>query len=129
MSLNRIRARIRYTKSSGMATWSRDQMNVRFDQAVYIKPGLANEEHPQNRVEEDPTSADHGVFVCDLPLEDATAAEDAFATLSDASVFGYYAEDFQDGDMTSPSWIEHHQRRHDETPQQPCTVIDKVTSS
>jgi hypothetical protein len=129
MALNRIRANVRYSKSSGMATWSRDQMSVRYDQAVTIKPDLANEEQPQNRVEEDPTSTDHEVFVCDLPLEDATAAEDAFATLSDASVFGYYAEDFQDGDMTSPSWIEHHKCRHDETPQKPCEVIDKVTSS
>ena len=127
MALNRIRVNVRYPKSSGMATWSRDQMSVRYDQAVTIKPGLNNEEQPYNEVEED--DADHEIFRCDLPLEDATAAEDAFATLSDASVFGYYAEDFQDGDMTYPSWIEHHKCRHDETPQKPCEAIDKVTSS
>ena len=123
MALNRICANVRYPKSSGMATWSRDQMGVRYDQAVTIKPGLNNEEQPRNEVVED--DADHEIFRCDLPLEDL-AAEDAFATLSDASVFGYYAVDFEDG---APSWIEHHKCHHDETPQIPCETIDKVTSS
>jgi len=127
MALNRVRANVRYTKSSGMAAWSRDQMAVRFDQAVYIKPGLNNEEQPRNEIVED--DADHEIFRCDLPLQDAAAAEDAFATLSNVSVFGAYAVDFEDGDMTSPSWIEHHKCHHDETPQKPCEAIDKVTSS
>ena len=124
MALNRIRAKVRYTKSSGMATWSRDQMGVRFTQAVYVKPGLNNEEQPRNEVVED--DIDHEVFHCDLPLQDSAAANDAFATLTDASVFGPYAMDFDDG---SPSWIEHHKCRHDETPQQPCEVIDIVRSN
>ena len=127
MALNRIRANVRYPKTSGMATWSRDQMAVRFDQAVYIKPGLNNEEQPRNEVVED--DADHEIFRCDLPLQDAAAAEDAFVTLTAASVFAPYAVDFEDGDMTSPSWIEHHKCHHDETPQKPCEAIDKVTSS
>ncbi len=133
MALNRIRANVRYPKSSGMATWSRDQMGVRYTQAVTIKPGLNNEEQPFNEVVED--DAYHEIFRCDLPLEDSAAAEDAFATLSDASVFGAYAVDFEFdfsdvyGDMTWPSWIEHHKCRHDETPQMPCEAIDKVTSS
>ena len=124
MALNRIRANVRYPKSSGMATWSRDQMSVRYTQAVTIKPGLNNEEKLFNEVVED--DADHDIFRCDLPLQDAAAAEDAFATLTAASVFDPYAVDFEDG---SPSWIEHHKCRHDETPQQPCEAIDKVTSS
>ncbi len=124
MALNRIRANVRYPKSSGMATWSRDQMSVRFDQAVTIKPGLSNEEQPYNEVAED--DADHEIFRCDLPLQDEAAAEDAFATLTAPSVFDPYVVDFEDG---SPSWIEHHKCRHDETPQMPCESIDKVTSS
>ncbi len=127
MALNRIRANVRYTKSSGMATWSRDQMSVRFDQAVVIKPGLNNEEQPRNEVVDE--DVDHEIFRCDLPLQDEVAAEDAFATLTDASVFGAYAVDFEDGDIISPSWIEHHKCHHDETPQQPCEVIDIVRSS
>ncbi len=127
MALNRIRANVRYPKSSGMATWSRDQMSVRYTQAVTIKPGLSNEEQPYNEVVED--DVDHEVFRCDLPLEDSAAAEDAFATLTAASVFGPYAVDFEEDGITSPSWIEHHKCHHDETPQKPCEAINKVTSS
>ncbi len=124
MALNRIRANVRYPKSSGMAIWSRDQMSVRYTQAVTIKPGLNNEEQPYNEVVED--DADHEIFRCDLPLQDEAAAEDAFATLTAASVFAPYAVDFKDG---IPSWIDHHKCHHDETPQKPCEAINKVTSS
>jgi hypothetical protein len=100
-------------------------MSVRFTQAVTIKPGLNNEEKPRNEVVDD---GDYEIFRCDLPLQDEAAAEDAFATLTAASVFDPYAVDFEDGDMTSPSWIEHHKCHHDETPQKPCTSIAKKTT-
>lgn len=116
MAINRVMARIVYTKVSGLSTWSRDQMSVRYGQATAIKKGLKNEENPKNEVIEDPENSDNEIFVCDLPLSDSTYAEDAYNTLSAASVWTQALEG---------SYIEHHICHHDETPQQPCETIDK----
>lgn len=122
--LNRLRARVRYPTSSGLATWSRDQMAVRFDQAVHINPGAANEEAPQNYITD--LGDDTELFVCDLPLMDEAAATDALATLTDASVFGQ-ALSIESDEGTQPSWVEHHACDHDESPRTGCQVINKVT--
>ena len=37
--LHRVRMRARFTASSGLATWCRDQMAVRYDQSVKIREG------------------------------------------------------------------------------------------
>jgi len=127
MALYRLRARVRYPKSSGLAIWSRDQMDVRYGQSVFIKEGLNNEEAPQNNVVDDPDDpTNYEIFTCDLPLHDQAAADDAFVTLTDPTVFGQ-AENFGVGEEASPSWIENHVCRHDETPQQPCHSSVKST--
>jgi hypothetical protein len=119
--INRIREKARFTKASGMAVWCRDQMGVRYTQAVSINEGLANEEIKRNEVIDD---GDYDIYVCDLPLSDLAYAEDAYNTLSAASVWAY-AQNFDDG---SSSWIEHHQCGHNEIPQKPCTVVNKKTT-
>ena len=37
--LHRVRSHMRFTRNSGLATWARDNMQVRFDQAVHIRQG------------------------------------------------------------------------------------------
>lgn len=77
-------------------------------QRIYVKP-----EDGWVKIAENPDAIS---VKCGLPLQDKAAAADAFATLSDASVFGQ-AVNFENGGETSPSWIEHHVCRHDETSQ------------
>lgn len=54
---NRIQASVLFPKSSGMATWCKDQM-------VYINKELANKEQEQNKVVE--VNDDNDWFICDL---------------------------------------------------------------
>jgi len=127
--LYRLRANVRFTKSSGLATWARDQMNVRHGQAVHINEGLSNEEPKYNEILEDDTSTDHEVFSCDLPLMDEAHAQDAFNTLTDASVFNEtYVSAFPgEGNEDSPSWVERHNCYHDENPPNPCVTVERKT--
>lgn len=110
-------------KASGMATWCRDQMAVRYDQAVHINQGDPNEELAVNEVT--PDDPDHEIFTCDLPLMDEAHADDAYATLTDASVFNEtYVSGFDDGGGgVTPSYVERHDCHHDETPTKPCVTV------
>lgn len=125
--LNRLRANIRFTKSSGLATWSRDQLNVRYGQAVHINEGLANEELAINEILPDNTSTDHEVYKCDIPLSDYANAKDAFDTITAASVFhethvsGFPGE--VEGEVTS-SWVELHECDHNESERSGCSTLE-----
>ncbi len=122
--LHRVRARVRYPASSGLAAWSRDQMVVRHGQAVHIRQSEPAEEPPVNEVID---AGDTHVFRCDLPLADEAAAVDAFATLTTGSVWGEALTlDLVDGD---PSWIERHECDHDEDVRHGCVVMDRVETS
>ena len=121
--LNRVRARIRFTASSGMAGWAKAQMDVRYGQAVHINEGDPNEEPAVNQVTED--GADHEIFTCDLPLMDAAHADDAYNTLTAESVFNStYVSGFDDGEGgVTPSYVERHDCFHDTTPNMPCAGV------
>lgn len=95
-------------------------MDVRYGQAVHINEGLANEEQKRNEVVE--VDDDNERFICDLPLQDEAAAQDAYDTLSAESVW-YHALEAQ-GEMDSGSYINLHQCFHEETPNQPCINIE-----
>ena len=125
--LHRIRAEVAYPTTSWLAVWSRDQMAVRHGQAVHINPGAANEEPPVNEAVDqgDGTS----VFRCDLPLMDESAAVDALATLTAASVWVQAVDLPAIDGIPRPSWVEHHLCDHDEPVHTGCTVVTKVTTS
>lgn len=105
--LHRLRARLVFPKSSGMATWCRDQMSVRHDQAKHINEGLANEEKKYNTLKD--YDDDNEEFKCDLPLMDREHAEDAYNTLTDESVWSHLAED------VGVNWVEHHICDHEDS--------------
>lgn len=115
--LHRLRARMLFTAGSGLATWARDQMSVRYGQAVHIRQGEPAEEAPVNLVDGD-------LFVCDLPLTDQAAAEDALATLSDPTVLGVTISETVDG-VTVPSWVEHHLCDHADDVRSGCAVVTR----
>lgn len=46
----RFRAKIRFTKDSGLASWCKDQMAVRFSQTKYVNEGKKNQESPYNNI-------------------------------------------------------------------------------
>ena len=121
--LNRLRARVRFTKASGMADWAKAQMDVRYGQAVHINQGEPNEELAVNEVT--PDDPDHEIFVCDLPLMDEAHADDAYATLTSASVFNStYVSGFDDGEGgVTPSYVERHDCDHHEPDRQGCKVV------
>lgn len=110
---------MRFSGASGMATWCRDNLAVRYQQAVHINPGSNAEEAPLNEVV---AEGDHQIFRCDLPLLDAAHAADAYATLSAITSWVVAEPD----DTTGPSYIEQHTCHHDETPRQPCEVVSRV---
>ena len=120
MALHRIRARLRFTTASGMATWCRDNMAVRHGQAVHINEGLANEELKFNEVVASGDS--HQEFRCDLPLMDEAAAVDAFSTLTPQSLKDQMVPL---EDEESIAFVEHHTCGHDESPPLPCVVVDR----
>ena len=123
MPLHRIRARIRFTNSSGLATWARDQMAVRHEQAVNINEGLANEELKYN--ETFAAGQDHTGFRCDLPLMDAAHAQDAFNTLTAASVFHpAHVSAFDGEDGPEPSFVERDECDHGDTERSGCVIVD-----
>ena len=117
--LHRLRARLVFPKSSGMAQWCYDQMTVRYDQAVHVNEGAANEESKYNIVQE--YDADNDEFKCDLPLMDEAHAIDAYNTLSDASVWAWLA------DGVGVNWVEHHTCDHDEVVRSGCVTQSRKT--
>ena len=117
--LHRVRSDMRFTASSGLAGWCRDQMDVRYGQAVHIRQGEPDEESPVNLVVDE---GEHERFVCDLPLADEAAAVDAVATLSDPNVLGQ-AVDLDDGE---PSWVDRHPCTHDDD-REPCVLTERLT--
>lgn len=114
--LYRVRAQMRFTPASGLATWCRDQMAVRYEQSVHIRQGELDEESPVNEV------IDLEYFICDLPLVDESAAEDAVATLSDPNVLGQ-SEPLDDGEA---SWVDWHPCTHDEDTRTPCSLTERL---
>ena len=122
MPLHRVRARMRFRRNQGLATWCRDNMAVRYGQAVHIREGEPAEEPPVNDVVDVGGGRDE--FLCDLALADEAAAVDAVATLADPNVLGL-SEPLQASGDTVPSWVDRHQCRHDEHPPQPCVSADR----
>ena len=120
--LHRVRARVRYPASSGLAGWSRDQMAVRYGQAVHIRQGEAAEEEPANRVDDLGDGTE--LFVCDLPLQDEAHAADAVATLGDHNVLGQ-SEPHPSFDGPEPSWVEYHECDHADDVRDGCLVVDR----
>ena len=116
---------MRFPTSSGMATWARDNMAVRYQQAVHIRAGEPAEEPPVNEVVDD---GNRQVFRCDLPLMDEAHAIDAFATLTDANVLGQ-SEAHPDEDGPVPSWVDRHTCDHDEDVRSGCVVVDRREAS
>ena len=110
--LHRLKSRLVFPKSSGMATWARDQMAVRHGQAVHINEGEDNEEPKYNDITD--YGNDLQEVKCDLPLLDENHAIDAYNTLTDASVWAWLA------DGAGVNWVEHHTCDHDETVRTGC---------
>lgn len=121
MLLHRVRAEFRFRRSLGLATWCRDNMAVRFQQAVHIRPGERGDEPPVNEVIAD---GSRDVFRCDLPLMDEAHAIDAVNTLAAATVLGL-SEPLPVLDASVPSWVERHICDHAEDDRSGCVVADR----
>ena len=111
---------MRFTRNSGLATWARDNMAVRYQQAVHIRPGEAAEEPPVNEVTDD---GDRQVFRCDLPLMDQAHAQDAVETLAAIFPFSEPEDDGEGG--TTPAYVEYHQCDHADDNRDGCVVVDR----
>jgi hypothetical protein len=114
--LHRFRARMRFSEGHWGPTWCRDQMAVRYGQAVHIRQGEPAEEAPINQIEGD-------VFICDVALMDAAAAQDAVNTLSDHNVLGVTLA--LDQNLELPSYVEYHLCDHAEDDRSGCSVVDR----
>lgn len=112
--LFRLRASMRWPVGHWGPVWCRDQMAVRFGQAVHIRHGLAGEEAPVNLV-------DGATFTCDLPLQDEGHALDALATLSASTVLGQTIP-LDDG---VGSWVEVHRCDHNDEVRAGCVVVGR----
>lgn len=121
MLLHRVRAVMRFRRAQGLATWCRDNMAVRFEQAVHIRPDTQASEPPVNEVVAD---GGRDVFRCDLPLMDEAHAIDAVNTLSAATVLGQ-SEPLPIRGETAPSWVERHVCDHAEDDRTGCVVADR----
>ena len=116
---HRARARLVFSKSSGMAQWCKNQLAVRHGQAVHINEGYKNEEPKYNINQE--YDANNNEFKCDLPLLDKSHAEDAYNTLTDATIWAYLV------DGVGVQFVEHHTCDHDETNRSGCVTQSKKT--
>lgn len=116
MPLNRIRAKLRFTNSSGMAAWCQANMGVRHGQAVHINEGLANEESKKNEVVAD--GASHSIYSCDLPLMNEAHAIDAYSTLMAIMAWVQPFASAEDG----VNFLERHTCYHDEETPQQCII-------
>lgn len=121
--LHRVRARMRFPRSSGMGTWARDNMAVRYQQAVHIREGEAAAEAPVNEVLRD---GNRDIFVCDLPLMDQAHAQDAVETLAAISPF---SEPHPELEGPEPSWVEYHLCDHADDIRDGCFVVDRREAS
>ena len=119
MAINRVRARLRFTNASGLAAWAEANMAVRYNQAISINEGLANEELKRNEVVAD--GPNHSVFNLDVPLMDEANAIDAFNTLNAPSVAAQI--EVEEGGLC---FIERHTCYHDEDPPQGCTIDERI---
>lgn len=120
--LHRVRAHMRFTRASGLATWCRDNMAVRHGQAVHIRQGEPAAEAPRNETSRDGNSDE---FACDLPLMDEAHAIDAVNTLSAPTVLGQ-SQPIPDGlGGSRASWVERHVCDHDEDVRTGCVVADR----
>lgn len=117
MTLHRLRARLVFPASSGMAQWAKDQLQVRHDQATHINEGAKNEEQKYNILND--YEDDKQEIKCDLPLLDEAHAQDAYATLTDASVWTHLAEG------VGVNWVEHHTCDHDEEVRTGCKTVSR----
>ena len=115
--LHRLRAQMRFPDGHWGPTWCRDQMAVRYGQAVHIRQAEPAEESPVNLVE-------GNLFRCDLPLMDEAAAVDALATLSDANVLGQTVPLLVLDSVLRPSWVEHHRCDHADDVRGGCVVVE-----
>jgi len=115
MSIHRVRAHVRL--GGGMAVWARDQMTVRYGQAVHLNEGLANEEVKRNEV------IDGNLFICDLPLMNEAHAIDAYNTLTSAAVLAWVVAPGEEEQW----FIERHVCHHDEQPPLPCVSVERWT--
>lgn len=112
--LHRFRANLVFNTSSGMATWARDNLAVRYQQATHINEGLRNHEPKRNEIQDDGARQ---VWTCDLPLIDRAHAADAYSTID--AIWPW----------VRAGWIEHHACRHDETPSAPCALVSRRVAS
>lgn len=112
--VHRLLVKLIFPKSSGMATWCRDQMQVRHNQAVDINANKDNAEPKFNTVNDH--DANNQVFRCNLPLLDEAHAIDAYNTLTDASIWAWLANN------VGLHYVEHHTCDHDEVNRAGCVV-------
>lgn len=110
---------MRFTRQSGLATWCRDNMGVRYQMAVHIRPDEPGEEEPVNEVTR---AGNSDVFRCDLPLMDEAHALDAVATLG--AIIGQ-SQPHPDPDGAEPSWAEYHRCDHADDARGGCVVVDR----
>lgn len=116
----RLQASILYYKNSGLATWCKNQMDVRYTQAIHLKPDTNKEERPLNKIIEETDDIER--FQCDLPLLNKQHAQDAFNTLSTESIWLQALGSNED--IESGSFINLHVCGHDETPQVSCKNLE-----
>ena len=117
MAINRVRARLRFTNASGLATWAKANMEVRYTQAIHLNEGLANEELKKNDFIAD--GASHGMYELDIPLMNEAHAIDAYNTLN--AIMAWVVPE-TDGDC----FLERHTCYHDEGSPSGCVVNDKI---
>lgn len=113
---HRVKAYMRWQAASGMAAWAKAQMDVRYTQSVYIRQGEDAEEAPFNSTD---TSGDPHIFECDLILADQAAAQDAFNTLTAASLIPWLEN------SSETSFVEYHICDHDEDNRGGCSIAHR----
>ena len=116
--LHRVRARMRFTAQSGLATWARDQMAVRYLQSVTIREGDPAQEAPINEVTGEGT-----LFICDLILTDEAAATDAFNTLTAPAVWDQVLQIIDEEGEVTLSNVAHHVCDHNEDEREGCEIL------
>lgn len=121
MTLYRVRAHMRFTESSGLATQARDEMAKR--SPVIIRPGEPPEEPPVNKVVDD---GDRREYVGDLPLPDEADAADGYALLADALADSEPLPG--ETGPSRPSWVQRHTCHHEDPADtaRGCTVDESA---
>lgn len=117
MALHRVRAHLRFTTVSGLATWCRDNMAVRYTAAVSVNAEAANAEIKRNEIVSEGATQR---FRCDLPLLDSSHAADAYNTLS--AIIGQ-TQAIPASRGTRRSWLEHHTCDHADSTHSGCARV------